>query len=81
MSTDAFVSDDCVPVTPSDTAVLRAGCIKCTGTAGNIVVITLNKNKRTIPITTGEIINTLVTQVLVDGGNTTATGLYLYPAV
>jgi len=79
MSTDAFVSDDILQITPSDSTVLRAGCVICTGVAGNVAIKTLKGNTITVPITVGQTINALCTQVLSTG--TTATGLYFYPAV
>lgn len=78
MSSNSFVSDDCIPVTPSDTIVYRAGCVKCTGSAGNIVVKTYAGNIRTIPIKADEMVPTMVTQIL---AASTATGLYLYTVV
>lgn len=78
MSTQSFVADDIIPITPSDTTVYRAGVVKCTLAAGTLVVKTYKGNTRTTSISLGETLPCLVTQVL---AATTATGLELYTAV
>jgi hypothetical protein len=73
-----FVSNDVIPVTPSDAVQLtQNGVLTCKTAAGNVVVVTAKGNQRTYPISIDEKMPCIVNQVLATG--TTATGLYLFP--
>lgn len=77
-SFNAYVSNDIIPITPTDTPTTFVnGCVVCKGVAGNVAVMTGAGNIRTVPIAAGEILQCYIQYVLATG--TTATGLYLYP--
>lgn len=74
----SFISNDVIPVTPSDTVqLLPNGVLTCKTTAGNVVVVTAKGATRTYPIKVDEVLPVHITQVLAT--NTTAVGLYLFP--
>lgn len=70
------IARDMYPVTPSNTLQNKGYSIQCKGNAGNVVLVTLTGETRTIPIAAGETIN--VGFVRVNATNTTATGLWAY---
>jgi hypothetical protein len=66
---------DIFSITPSDATPLAETItqIVCTGTAGNICVMTAAGNKQTVPIAAGGAYDLAILQVFATG--TTATGL------
>lgn len=84
MSRLAFAANRMYPVTPSDSLpltdpadnVAKGGYIRCTGTAGNIVLIDGVGNQRTYPVASGETITCYAAKVFAT--NTTATGLWCF---
>lgn len=73
----AFVSNDVIPVTPTDNLELQNGIIECTGTGGTVSVVTTAGNPRSYTITVGGQLKATVK--IVNATGTTATGLVLYP--
>ncbi len=72
----SFVSNDVIPITPSDTTDLVNGVVECTGTGGTVVVRTTADVDRTYTIATGGMLKCTVKKVY---AASTATGLVLYP--
>jgi hypothetical protein len=77
----AVVPSDILPLTdtsPSSGTIVIGGYIKCTGTAGNVVLIDGTGQQRTYPVAAGELILAYAVKVL--STNTTATGLWCFSA-
>lgn len=72
MSSPAMIAYDAFPVTTSDTATFKAGCIKCITTGGAITVKTYAGTNRVLNIAAGETLPLLCIQLLTTG--TVATG-------
>ena len=70
------IARDMAPITGHDANIQRFTGIKCKGTAGDVVVVTLSGETRTIPMVSGEVEPIAVQKVLLTG--TTATGLWGY---
>lgn len=73
----AFISNDVIPITPSDTTDLVNGVLECTGASGTVVVRTTADVDRTYTIAAGGQLKCTIKKVYATG--TTATGLVLYP--
>ena len=71
---------DIVPVTPNDDADIIPGAaaigIIVKGDAGNVVVVTVEGNTRTVPMTAGETLPVGITRVR--STSTTATGIWAF---
>lgn len=84
MARASFAPNRMYPVTPSDTLPLtdpgdgtaKGGYIRCTGAAGNVVLIDGTGNQRTYPVAAGETISCYAAKVFAT--NTTATGLWCF---
>lgn len=72
-----YISNDVIPITPSDTVDLVDGVIECTGVTGTVAVRTTADFDRTYTIAAGGTLKCTVKKVYATG--TTATGLVLYP--
>ncbi|HEV8035863.1 spike base protein, RCAP_Rcc01079 family [Yoonia sp.] len=71
---------DVLPVTPNDSADILAGAVAlgivCKGSAGDVVIVTVEGNERTYPIAAEEILPVGISRVKSTG--TTATGIWAF---